>query len=143
MYQGLSTIIIDRPLEKVYSKACTYPTFVRFFLNKSKIIYSDPKKIEVEVHARLFGFWRTKWQGEGIKSLNKSIDFLQTEGMFKNLKASWMFEPMNVSTKVSIQTTFSKPLFERFLGEKLVERTTQRILQELKTACESGGGGLL
>ena len=43
------------------------------------------------------------WEGEGIKNKNKSINFTQTKGLLKGLRADWMFEPQDNKTKVTIR----------------------------------------
>lgn len=140
MYIGKQSVNISKRRERVYEVALTYPTFVRFFLNGSRVLSEDDKKILVEVHSKLFGR-STSWQGEGIKVPLKTIRFIQTKGMFKGLRARWSFVPKSSSeTKVTICTSFKKRFLtsfgERLVGTLVVEKTTARILRELKRQVE-------
>ena len=80
----------------------------------------------------------TKSFTEEDSLLNKSIDFTQTKGLFKGLRAFWSFEKNGNGTRISISTKFEKPaagfLGEWLLGKFLVERTTRKILLELRYA---------
>jgi len=140
MYIGKRSIRINRPANEVYHVAKTYPRFVSFFLKESRILSEDEKKLLVEVHSVLFG-QPTMWHGEGIKKPPKSIQFTQIKGLFKGLKARWSFVSSDSNeTKVTICTSFKKrfltPLGERLLGVFVVEKTTARILEELKKRTE-------
>lgn len=140
MYIGKQSIGICRNVERVYEVAKTYPRFVSFFLDGSKILSEDEQRLLVEVHSRLFGL-RTSWRGEGIKLPYKAIRFTQTKGLFKGLKARWSFVSKTpTETKVTICTSFRKgpltPLGERLLGAFVVEKVTTKILAELKRRSE-------
>jgi len=140
MYIGKKAITISRSRARVYSVATTYPKFVSFFLNGSRVLLEDDVKLLVEVHNRLVGL-RISWQGEGVKSQNRCIQFTQTKGLFKGLRARWSFvSKPDGQTKVTICTSFQKPLFtpvgEMILGRFLVECVTEKILRELKRKAE-------
>lgn len=141
MYIGKQGIMINRNAEEVYRVAKTYPRFVSFFLDGSRILSEDEKKMFVEVHTRLFGWLPTSWRGEGVKRPYKAIRFTQTKGLFKGLTARWSFVPKTPQqTRVTICTSFCKapltPLGERVLGTFVVEKVTARILTELKRRSE-------
>lgn len=93
------------------------------------------------MHAKWFGFYKTKWQGYGKKDPCNLIHFTQTQGLFKGLIALWRFEETSGGTHVTIETTFSKPDLTKYgeflLGRFLVERTTEKILSELKHCVEN------
>ncbi len=141
MYIGKQSIRITQDVDRVYSIARTYPSFVSFFLDGSKILFQDEKTLLVQVQTRLLGL-KTSWFGSGIMTPPKRIQFSQTKGLFRGLKARWSFVPNGRNeTKVTICTSFSKPLLspvgERLLGIFLVERVTARILSELKGKSET------
>jgi len=142
MYLGKQSVSISRSAERVYDVAKTYPRFVSFFLDGSKILSEDEKKMFVEVHSRLFGL-RTSWRGEGVKFPCKAIRFTQTKGLFKGLTARWSFvSKTSRETRVTICTSFRKapltPWGERLLGTFVVEKVTAKILAELKRRSEEG-----
>ena len=143
MYITKRSIVIDRELKNVYEVAETYPTFVGFFLEGTRILDKSDDHLKVEVHNRLFGF-RTHWQGEGVKRQYRNIRFRQTQGLLTNLLARWSFLPVGKKTKVTIMTRFSKwwltPLGEQYFGKFIVEKVTQGILEELKLKSEIFNG---
>lgn len=141
MSENSPKIIINRSIERVYRIAEQYPCFVDFFMKKD-VIFSNDQRIAVEVSMRKFGI-PFEWAGEGTKQKNKSIDFVQTKGLFKGLKAYWFFRAVTEdSTVVTIQTSLPpqtskfKFLIKKLLSCLLVEGTTRRILESLKNACE-------
>lgn len=141
MYIGKQSIQINRAPERVYEIAETYPKFVSFFLDGSKILSSDDRNLLVEVHSRLLGL-KTSWKGKGIKVPKRSIRFTQTEGLFRGLTARWSFVPRSDSeTRVTICTSFRKrflsPIGESFVGRFIVEKVTARLLRELKERSEA------
>src|SRR3990167_8469696 len=109
MFTGTQSIFINGNKKKVYEVAQTYPSFVRFFLKGSRVLQETDNTMEVEVHAKWFGFYKTKWQGYGKKDPCNLIHFTQTQGLFKGLIALWRFEETSGGTHVTIETTFSKP----------------------------------
>lgn len=140
MYKGEQSIIIDSSIQTAYEVAETYPYFVSFFKKTSKALFQNEKQLKVEVHSNLFKIFPISWQGEGIKERYKAIHFRQTKGLFKGLIADWIFEEINGKTKVTIATDFTKPEIGKF-GEKIaghfiVEKTTRKILNELKDKSE-------
>ena len=141
MFQGTESIWLPFEPKQTYLVAETYPTFVRFFLKGSKIIEQNDLYMVVEVHARLLNFLPSRWKGEGEKVPFQRINFTQTEGLFKGLKAEWLFEEAGNGTQVSIKTRFEKPNIGSFgewlLGKFVVERTTRKILQELSWALKA------
>ena len=141
MYIGKRSIIINRDLPSVYKMAETYPGFVNFFLQGSRILKSDDRELRVEVHSRLL-FFKTSWRGEGVKRNCRFIRFRQTQGLLKGLIARWSFLPTEAGvTKVRIMTHFKKlwftPIGERYFGKYIVEITTQKILNALKIKSEN------
>ena len=141
MYLGKQSILIERAVEDVYRMAEKYPTFVRFFLEGSRILEESESSMKVRVRSRLPGGMQTSWEGTGVKVPHRFLRFQQTQGLLKGLVASWSFVPMDMGTKVTIMTRFTKrwltPLGERLFGKYVVETTTQRILGELKAASEN------
>ena len=140
MFKGAQQLFIQASPQKVYEIATTYPTFVSFFRVGSRIISQNDINMEVEVHALWLGFYNAIWRGVGEKHPFSRIDFTQTQGLFQGLKAIWSFESSSNGTLVSILTIFSKPgwtSFGEFLsGKFLVEKTTKKILLELKKTAE-------
>ena len=141
MFIGIQSIAILANQKEVFSIAETYPNFVGFFLPQSQIIKQSDNYVEVKVCSKLFGFYRTEWLGRGIKKPHYEIFFEQTEGPFKGLTAVWAFEEYADITQATITTTFSKPnlgkFFEYCLGKLVVEKTTGKILKELKNKAEN------
>lgn len=140
MYIGRQSSYITLDIDKVYEIARTYPTFVPFFLKGSRVLSEDNRRLHVEVHSKLFGM-KTVWRGRGLKKALKAIQFTQTQGTFRGLKARWSFLAKGrYETKVTICTSFKAPwltpLGERLLGSLVVERVTSKILRELKRRCE-------
>ncbi|OGX23599.1 MAG: hypothetical protein A3J51_06680 [Omnitrophica WOR_2 bacterium RIFCSPHIGHO2_02_FULL_45_21] len=141
MFQSEKSIVIDRELEKVYAVAETYPRFVDFYKEK-EIIFENQSKIVVKICSSFYGKI-LKWEGEGIKYKNKSIDFTQTKGLLKGLRATWLFEGLNKkSTRATIRTQFNfqfffGKLFEKVIGSLLIPKTTANILSCLKNTVES------
>lgn len=135
MFSGVQVLWVPAPKEQVYELAITYPTFVRFFKSGSRIVKQSKKGMIVIVEANLLGIVPSKWIGRGSKEPTDTIRFTQTHGLFKGLKAIWSFSTKSTGTEISIQTTFSKPrlgiFIERILGKFVVEKTTQKILQEI------------
>lgn len=140
MYKGVQSILIRAPRKKVYEIAEKYPSFVRFFSKRSRIVEQSNQHSYVVVCSRLLGLFPKRWRGRGVKKRYRKIEFVQTEGLFKGLKAIWLFKNLKNGTRVFIRTSFSKPRIgnvgEWFLGRLLVESTTRKILSELKYAAE-------
>lgn len=141
MYKGKQAVSISASIDKVYDVALSYPTFVSFFDKRSRIIEKTDAKTKVEVRSKLFGFYPTKWEGEGVLTRPTKIAFTQTVGMFQGLTADWVFRKVSENeTEVSIETIFQKDklgkAIEHFLGEHLVEKTTKKILLEMKRCAE-------
>jgi ribosome-associated toxin RatA of RatAB toxin-antitoxin module len=141
MFTCQDSITIDRERAHVFHVAETYPHFVRFY-RRGEILHQDDETIKVKVGAKFFGV-PTSWIGEGIKKRYEAIEFTQTQGLFKGLVALWTFKDSGRSTIVSIKIKFSFdfPIVGRFLehllGEKMVAKTIQGILKELKRESES------
>ena len=145
MYIGKQGIEIECSRSTVFRVAKSYPTFVRFFLEGSRILAEDNDTLYVEVHSRLLGL-KTSWRGEGKKIPEKAIRFTQTKGLFRGLVARWSFIEKSPSlTKVRICTAFDKGFLtsfgERVLGKHLVERVTAKLLSELKFKSELSNSG--
>lgn len=71
------------------------------------------------------------------KNKNKSINFTQTKGLLKGLRADWMFEPQDNKTKVTIRAelrfnSLLGEILERPLGLLFVPNTLIKILSLLK-----------
>lgn len=137
-----SSLRICRPLEEVFKQAESYPAFVGFFHKKETKSSSD-SFLSVEVGMKRYGL-TFEWAGEGVKTKNKSIDFTQTKGLLKGMKARWTFTPIHDhETEVAIEADFEMKIpvagfiLERAFSGLLVEKTTQRILSELKKVSES------
>lgn len=139
--QSFASKTIDAPIEKVFSVAENYPHFVGAF-NVKKTLYSDESKVRVQVGTVKFGR-QFVWEGEGIKDRNNQIDFTQTNGLFKGLKAIWRFKKLDSNkTAVEIETLFNsdfllfKGLLENLSKKYLIENTTVQILEHLKIQSE-------
>lgn len=145
MFETESSIDIAGSLEKVYAIAETYPRFVPFYEIK-EILFEDEEKIIVKISSSFYGIKLT-WEGEGLKNKNNSINFIQTKGLLKGLKARWTFEDLKDNTvKVSIRSQidfifFLGKIFEKFLGVLLIPNTLKRILYSLKYAVEGKNEG--
>lgn len=141
MFTCQDSITIDRAREQVFRIAETYPHFVRFY-RCGEILHQDDENIRVKVGAKFFGF-PTSWIGEGKKKRFETIEFTQTQGLFKGLVALWTFGDAGQSTIVSIKIKFSFDLpiagsfLESLLGEKMVAKTIGGILKELKREAEA------
>lgn len=141
MFTCQDSIIIDKVRGHVYRIAETYPHFVRFY-RCGEILHQDDKIIKVKVGAKFFGI-PTSWIGEGIKKKFETIEFTQTQGLFKGLVALWTFKEAGETTIVSIKINFNFNIpiigsfLERLLGEKMVAKTIQGILKELKRESET------
>lgn len=141
MFKGNQSILICAEKEHVYQIAVTYPRFVSFFSKGSQVLAEDERSMSVLVCTKLLGFFPTRWIGHGMKQPFQSIEFIQEQGVFKGLKAVWTFSETHQGTLVTIATTFSKkllpPFGEKVLGTLIVEKTTKKILLELKRAAET------
>lgn len=141
MFVGEQQISIRSSLEAVYKMAETYPDFVSAFSRKSKRLFQDENSVEVLIVANLLGIFPTSWKGFGKKTRNKSIKYLQTKGLFEGLTADWNFEVNGDSVIVKIITKFEKPSWGLFLegliGRNVVEKTTGKILIDLKKEAEA------
>lgn len=142
MLETEKSTIINQNLEKVYAIAETYPEFVSFYKEK-KILFQDERILTVKMSASFYGVVLT-WKGEGIKTKNKSIEFSQTQGLLKGLKAIWIFERLeNNLTKVTIKTIINfnsiGKMFEKIIVNLLVSKTTSKILSSLKYVAEERG----
>lgn len=140
MYRAKRAIVIDENLEKVYAIAQTYPRFVDFY-KKKDVIFESQEKIVVRMASSFYGIV-LHWEGEGIKNKNKSINFTQTKGLLKGLRADWMFEPQDNKTKVTIRAelrfnSLLGEILERPLGLLFVPNTLIKILSLLKNAVEN------
>ena len=86
--------------------------------------------MQVLVKAKILGLFTTEWEGEGRIIFPEKIDFTQTAGLFRGLKAIWSFDESRGNTIVTIATTFSKPhmfkFVESLLGRYVVEKTTKK-----------------
>ncbi len=135
MYRGITRIWLPYTRPEVYKVAVMYPDFVRFFQKGSRVIKENQKGKAVFVKASLLGLFPTQWVGRGLKRPFNKIEFSQTHGLFKGLKAAWCFREKNGGTEVAIRTKFSKPWMgswiEIAVGRLVVENTTKKILREL------------
>jgi ribosome-associated toxin RatA of RatAB toxin-antitoxin module len=144
MAESCSHITINRGVRRVYDVAQTYPTFVTFF-SKKQVVSADETQLSVRAGMKRYGI-NFEWAGIGKKIPYESINFVQTEGLIKGLRARWKFQNITPeSTLVEIRTSFQLNLLlfnssiEKGLSSILVENTTRRILNDLKLACETGG----
>lgn len=141
MFECHDSITIDRKKELVFKTAETYPLFVRFF-RYGEILYQDDEMIKVKIGAKIFGI-PTSWIGEGKKKKFEKIEFIQTQGLFKGLIATWSFKEMGESTIFSIHIKFKfniplvGKLLENYFGTKMVAKTIQGILREMKREAEA------
>lgn len=141
MFRSERSVVIDADLEEVYATAETYPRFVDFY-NEKEIVFENQDRIVVKISSSFYGKV-LKWEGEGIKYKNESIDFTQTKGLLKGLKATWLFESLNKnSTRVIIRTQFNFQFFlgrllEKIIGNLLIPHTTTGILSSLKKTVET------
>lgn len=145
MYQAERAIVIDEDLERVYAIAQTYPRFVNFYKNKD-VIFESQEKIVARMAYSFYGIV-FNWEGEGVKNKNKSINFTQTKGLLKGLRASWVFEPQDNKTKVIIRTelrfnSFFGKIFEKPLGFIFIPNTLTKILLSLKNSVENKASGI-
>jgi ribosome-associated toxin RatA of RatAB toxin-antitoxin module len=132
-----SSILIDSPIQKVYKTAETYPTFVKFYTIKS-IIENNDNRLVVDVGYRLFGF-SIHWIGMGDKIKFHSINYVQTEGFLKGMRANWNFISEGNKTRVSIDIEIKKSiLFLNWFIKKRVQKISNGILQDLKDTTEKG-----
>ena len=143
MIKTESSIEIQKPIDEVYKIAESYPRFVSFF-HKREVVESTDRSLSVRVGMKRFGV-NFEWEGEGQKEPARAIRFTQTKGLLKGMKANWFFDSEdNKKTKVSIKTSFEFKIpaigfiLEKSFSTFLVERTTQKILNELKKSSESG-----
>ena len=136
MFSGKEQIYIPVSRSKVFSIAETYPHFVEFFSPESRTLEKRDNFVRVEVYTKLLGFYRTRWEGEGIVFKDQKIDFTQTVGLFQGMKAVWEFFDKGDGTIVTIETTFTKdeygPLLEKIMGYFIVCSTTKKILKQLQ-----------
>ena len=141
MFKGTQSILISANKIHVYRIASTYPKFVSFFSKKSQILFENEHSMKVLVCTKLLGFLPTQWIGKGVKHPFQSIKFFQEQGLFKGLEALWTFTETHQGTLATIATTFSKkwlaPISENILGILIVEKTTRKILMELKRTAET------
>lgn len=141
MFISERSILIDADVEKVYAVAETYPKFVSFYTQR-EILFENKEKVIVRMSSMFYGKEFT-WEGEGFKNKNTSINFVQTKGLLKGLRAVWVFDKLKdnvtrvtIKTQLSFDSFFSR-LFEKILGYSLVTNTTTRILSCLKSAAEN------
>lgn len=140
MYWAERAIVIDENLEKVYAIAHTYPRFVDFY-KKKDVVFESQEKIIVRMASSFYGIV-LNWEGEGIKNKDKSINFTQTKGLLKGLRADWVFEPQDNKTKVTIRAELRTnfwmgEMFGKILGSLFVPNTLIKILSSLKNAVEN------
>lgn len=135
MHLDSSLIFIESPIEKVYQIAETYPTFVKFYSIKS-IVENNDSKIIVNVGYRLFGFL-IRWAGIGEKIKNSSINYIQTKGFLKGIKARWNFVSLGDKTKVTIDIEVKDSIrFFSWFIKKRIKKVIDSILLDLKDAVE-------
>ena len=141
MIKRTCSIDIHKDAQGVFKVAETYPLFVTFF-NKKIILQSSSAELNVRVGMNRYGI-NFVWEGIGRKEFPRRISFVQTKGLLKGLKAIWEFQQTGPGTcHASIHSEFTKKfpiigsLVEGPLSKYLVEKTTVKILQELKKACE-------
>src|SRR5581483_897393 len=141
MFTCHDSIVINSKRENVFRVAETYPCFIRFY-RYGEILYQDDETMRVKIGAKIFGI-PTSWIGEGKKKKFETIEFIQTQGLFKGLIAIWRFKEAEESTILSINISFGfrVPLIgkslENFLGEKMVTKTIKGILMEMKRESET------
>lgn len=141
MTETTESVIIDSKLENVYAIAETYPVFVSFYKVK-EIIAENQERMAVRISSSFYGKILS-WEGEGTKDKNKSIDFVQTKGLLKGLRAYWIFEDLkNKKVKVTISAKLDSyslwgRIFAKIIAVILIKKTTYRILQSLKKAAEN------
>lgn len=131
---------IKASLEKTYRTAENYPLFVESFQDK-KIIWSDELSSKVRITNLFFKIPLT-WEGEGKKIKNESIHWIQTSGLLKGLRASWIFKPNEkAGTEIVIKAAFStkgvRRVFLNIVAPILIGKAVNRILVSLKKACEN------
>ena len=140
MYQTESVIVIDENLERVYAIAQTYPRFVNFY-KKKDVIFESQERIVARMAYSFCGIVLS-WEGEGVKNKNKSINFTQTKGLLKGLRANWIFEPQDNKTKVIIRSelrfnSFLGKICEKPLGFLFIPNILTKILLSLKNCAEN------
>ena len=141
MYETEKTLVINGNIGKVYAVAETYPMFVQFYKRK-EIVFEDQERSVVRVSNSFYGIVLC-WEGEGIKDRHKCINFTQTKGLLKGLKAQFIFEPVeNNKTKVTIKAKLAFHFFfgrvlEKILGNLLIPNTVAKISLSLKNAVEN------
>jgi ribosome-associated toxin RatA of RatAB toxin-antitoxin module len=138
MYEGSESAVIERPRQKVYQVAETYPLFATGFRAREILVQSQDELV-VKVGSSICGY-PTTWIGRGTKLKDHSIAFIQTDGLLKGLQAFWKFEDVETSTRVTISFCFTLQIpgigstLELLIGEFKVKPTVKMILRSLKKA---------
>ena len=133
------TIVVDAPVSKTYKTAEEYPLFVSDFVKKEILLRTDTVA-KVRISNRFF-FVTLTWEGDGIKSMNRRIDWIQTTGLLSGLKAAWVFVPLaeNV-TKVTIKGEYLRSdlrgLLLSTIAPMLIGKAAAKILVALKSETE-------
>ena len=114
----------------------TYPLFVKSFHEKEILSKSDAGS-KVRITSKFFSFLPLTWEGEGVKTRNERIDWVQTTGLLEGLTANWLFssaEPMK--TKVTIVGRYSgsglKGTMLTLIAPLLVKKAVSKILTSIK-----------
>ena len=132
-------IIINAPIEKTYRTAENYPLFVKAFREK-KILWNTELASKVRITNDFFAIPLT-WEGESIKRKIKQIDWVQTSGLLKGLRANWLFNSIDDGqTEVLIKGEFFAKGLRKVLlyplAPILVAKVANQILTSLKMESE-------
>lgn len=130
---------IKASLLKTYEVAETYPLFVKPFREK-KILWNTEAGSKVRITNIFFGIPLT-WEGESKKKKNEFIAWIQTSGLLKGLRATWLFNAIDhEQTEVIIQGEYTasgpRGLILNPLAPILIGKATSKILGYLKTTAE-------
>lgn len=144
MAESEASIVVKRDIDSVFSVADTYPSFVDFYFNK-QILDGDCSSVrKVRMCARFFGNVIFCWEGTRTKCIkNSEIEWVQTEGLLKGLKAVWLFASQSGVTHVTLKCFYNPSvfLFGSLLGYLanvlFIHKTLPRLLSSLRVACEA------
>lgn len=132
-------IIINASVEETYKTAEDYPLFVKAFREK-EILCKSEHASKVRITNNFFAI-PLAWEGESVKTRNEQIDWVQTSGLLRGLRAKWVFNAIDDGrTEVLIRGDFSEKglrgIILTLLAPILIIKVVNRILTSLKLESE-------
>jgi uncharacterized membrane protein len=138
-------IIIHAPVDDIFALArdtARWPQILPHY-RSVRVLKSGVEHRTVEMAARR-GWIPVRWRADQIDDFDTPrIRFVHTAGWTRGMQVEWLFQPMNGSTRVSIdhELHFAFPLAGEYIGRRViggffVDYIATRTLRRIKELAE-------